>query len=245
VTSPSPRLRDHVVLVTGASSGVGEATARAMVRDGAAVVLGARRLERLEQLCGELGDDVAVCRRADVTSADDVESLVALALERFGRLDAVFANAGVGPGGTLDAPVIDDWQQILLTNVLGLAHTIRFAARAIESSGGLGDVIVNSSIVGRRVTPGNPIYTASKFAASALSEAARLELGQRIRVTVLETGAVATEFPRRDGEPRLAAEDVANVVVDCLTRPRHITVEEVVMTAVPPPTGGTAHDQHH
>jgi NADP-dependent 3-hydroxy acid dehydrogenase YdfG len=228
---PPPDLEGRVVLITGASSGVGAAAARALVAAGARVVLGARRTDRLDALRSELGRDVAVAAHTDVTVAAHVARLVAVGRRHFGRLDAVFANAGVGPGGPLMGPGEDRWAQMLSTNVLGVAYTIRYGAEAILDTAGSGDVIVNSSIVGRRVTPGNPMYTASKFAASALAAATRLELEPRLRVTVFETAAVETEFPRRPGEPRLPASDVAAAVVQCLSSPPGAALEEIVMSA--------------
>jgi NADP-dependent 3-hydroxy acid dehydrogenase YdfG len=225
------RLEGRVVLVTGASSGSGAAAARALVREGARVVLGARREQRLADLSDELGSEVAVHRRADVAVAEDVEQLVTVALQRFGRLDAAFANAGSGPGGTLTGGDVTQWPAIVLANVVGLAFTLRYASAAIRETAGTGSIVINSSIVGRRVTPGNPVYTASKFAAGALADAARLELGDDVRITVIESGAVATEFPRRQGERRLTAEDVAGVVVDCLACAPALTMEEIVVTA--------------
>lgn len=194
------------------------------------VVLGARREARLTDLRRELGDDVAVARRTDVTSGADVASLVRLGVERFGRLDAVFVNAGVGPGGPLLTTDPAEWDDILRTNVFGAALTIRHAAEQMLRQGDGGDVVVTSSTVGRIVYEQHPIYTASKFAVGALATAVRRELEGKVRVTLIEPGEVKTEFTAEVAEHHLTADQVADTVVWCISQPAEVALHEILLT---------------
>jgi len=176
---------DRVFLITGATSGIGAATARHAAKAGYQLVLGARSVERLQALRDELG---ALTAPTDVTSWEDQQALVALALEHHGRLDVAFANAGCGHPRGFDACEPEDVREMILTNVYGPYLTIRAAASALRET--KGHVLITSSIAGRRALAGS-LYSSTKFAATGMAEAARLDFnGTGVRVTVIEPGMV-------------------------------------------------------
>jgi NADP-dependent 3-hydroxy acid dehydrogenase YdfG len=220
-------LTGKVAAVTGASAGIGAATARALVAEGASVVLGARRRVRLEQLADELEDRVAVVEM-DVREPADAERLVATAMERFGRLDALVANAGIGAyGGIMD---LDDDQlrTMMDTNIAGTVWPIRAAVPRFFATGG-GDIVIVASVAGLRGNGDEAVYAATKFAQVGLAGGLDRELRERnIRVSTICPGGTATEFAmgagRTPGMPGLAnmlrPEDVAEAVVTVLRQPR-------------------------
>jgi NADP-dependent 3-hydroxy acid dehydrogenase YdfG len=220
--------RPKVMLITGASSGIGAATARRLAAAGWRLALAARSLDRLEALAGEIGgDDRALALRCDVTDWADQEAAVAATLERFGRLDAVFANAGFGaPRGFLeDTP--DHWREMVLTNVLGAAYTIRASIPALTAS--RGHLLLTSSVAGRRALPGS-LYSATKFAVTAMGEAARQDVdGTGIRVTLIEPGMVDTPFFDSRPSSALEPDDVARAVEFALDQPPHVDVNEILI----------------
>ncbi len=227
---------DPVFLITGASSGIGAATARAAVRAGHCVVLGARSEDKLRALAEELGgEERAAAIRCDVTEWEDNERLVRAALDRFGRLDVAFANAGFGArrGWLEETP--EHWRAMVLTNVLGAAYTIRAALPALKEA--RGHVLITSSVAGRRALPGS-LYSATKHAATAMGEALRLELdGTGVRVTVVEPGMVDTPFfSSRPGIEALEAEDVARAVLYAVEQPARVDVNEILIRPTAQPT---------
>lgn len=221
---------DPVFLITGASTGIGAATARQAARAGYRLVLAARSAAPLEALAGELGGpERALAVPTDVTESDQQEALVAAALERFGRLDVAFANAGFGaPRGFLEGDPAQ-WRTMVLTNVLGAAYTIRAAVPALRAA--RGHLLLTGSVAGRRVMPGS-LYSATKHAVTAMSEAARQDLdGSGVRVTLLSPGAVETPFwdAGAPGRQPLTADDVADAVLYAVTRPPHVDVNELLL----------------
>ncbi len=220
--------RPKVMLITGASSGIGAATARRLAAAGWRLALAARSLDRLEALAGEIGgDDRALAVRCDVTDWADQEATVAATLERFGRLDAVFANAGFGaPRGFLeDTP--EHWREMVLTNVLGAAYTIRASIPALTAS--RGHLLLTSSVAGRRALSGS-LYSATKFAVTAMGEAARQDVdGTGIRVTLIEPGMVDTPFFDNRPSSALEPDDVARAVAFALDQPPHVDVNEILI----------------
>jgi NADP-dependent 3-hydroxy acid dehydrogenase YdfG len=224
---------DRVLLITGASSGIGAATARAAA-DRYRLVLAARRIEELEALAEELGgEERALAVRCDVTEWDEVQAMAATALERFGRVDAVFANAGFGAtrGFLEESP--EHWRSMVLTNVYGVALTIRATLPHLLERGD-GHFLVTSSVAGRRALPGS-LYSATKWAATAIGEALRQELRQMhdnhgIRVTLIEPGMVDTPFfENRPGEWALQDEDIARAVTYALEQPEGVDVNEILI----------------
>ena len=226
-------MADPVLLITGASSGIGAATARATA-DRYRLVLAARRVEPLEELVAELGGpERALAVRCDVTEWDQVEAMAAAALEGFGRIDAVFANAGFGAtrGFLEESP--DHWRSMVLTNVYGVALTIRATLPHLLERGD-GHFLVTSSVAGRRALPGS-LYSATKWAATAIGESLRAELRQMhdnhaIKVTLIEPGMVDTPFfDNRPGDRALQDDDIARAVVYALEQPKGVDVNEILI----------------
>jgi NADP-dependent 3-hydroxy acid dehydrogenase YdfG len=219
---------DKVFLITGASTGIGAATARLAVQEGWRVVLSARSEDRLEQLAGELGgDDRALAVPADVGVWEDNQRLARTALERFGRIDVVFANAGFGAQRSFLGDSPEHWRSMVLTNVLGVAYTIRATLDAVRERAG--HMILTSSVAGRRALQGS-LYSATKHAVTAMGESLRQELnGTGARVTLIEPGMVDTPFFDNPGEGRLQAEDVARIVMFAVAQPPHVDVNEILV----------------
>jgi NADP-dependent 3-hydroxy acid dehydrogenase YdfG len=219
---------DRVMLVTGASSGIGAETARQASQEGYRLVLAARSDDRLSALADSLGGgDRAIGVRCDVREWSDQQAMVQAALDAFGRLDVVFANAGVGvnPGFQAESPEL--WRDMVLTNVYGPALTIRAAMDALRDS--KGHLLLAGSVAGRIVYPGS-LYSCTKWAVTAMGEAARRELqGSGVRVTLVEPGVVDTPFfPER--EPvTIRAEDVARAVIYAIQQPQQVDVSEIVV----------------
>jgi NADP-dependent 3-hydroxy acid dehydrogenase YdfG len=221
-----------VLLITGASTGIGATTARRAVEAGWQVVLGARSEERLRQLAGELGGDgVALARRCDVADWEDQQALVRTALDGFGSLDAVFANAGFGAKRGFLEESVEHWRSMIDTNVLGTALTIRAALPHFREQG-RGHFVLTSSVAGRRVLPGS-LYAATKHAVTAMGEALRQEVSDSdIKVTLMEPGMVDTPFFEQRPSGALEADDVAGAVMWALSQPARVDVNEVLIRPV-------------
>jgi NADP-dependent 3-hydroxy acid dehydrogenase YdfG len=217
-----------VFLITGASSGIGAATARAAVENGYRVVLAARSVERLSELAAELGGaDSALAVRCDVTEWDQQQELASAALERFGQIDVVFANAGFGAQRGFLEESVEHWRAMVLTNVFGAALTIRATLPALKES--RGHLLLTSSVAGRRALPGS-LYSATKFAVTAMGEAARLELNDSgVRVTLIEPGMVDTPFFSERPSGALEPEDVAGAIMFAVSQPPHVDVNEILI----------------
>jgi NADP-dependent 3-hydroxy acid dehydrogenase YdfG len=227
---------DPVLLITGASSGIGASTAREAAGAGWRLVLAARSEGKLQALAEELGgEERAVAVRCDVQSWEDQQAAVSTALERFGRLDASLANAGFGAKRGFLEEEVDFWRDMVLTNVYGCALSIR-AALAHFRDQGRGHMVLTGSVAGRRALPGS-LYSATKFAVTAMGEALRQEVSDSdIKVTVIEPGMVDTPFfnePKPDG---LRAEDIARAVVFALSQPTHVDVNEILVRPIRQPT---------
>jgi NADP-dependent 3-hydroxy acid dehydrogenase YdfG len=231
---------DPVLLITGASSGIGAATARAAARTHR-LVLAARRLEPLEELVEELGGkERAIAVRCDVTEWEQVEAMAAAALDAFGRIDVVFANAGFGAtrGFLEESP--EHWRSMVLTNVYGVALTIRATLPHLLERGD-GHFLLTSSVAGRQALPGS-LYSATKWAATAIGESLLGELRQMhenhaIKVTLIEPGMVDTPFfDNRPGKWALQDDDIASAVIYALEQPGNVDVNEILIR----PTGRPA-----
>jgi NADP-dependent 3-hydroxy acid dehydrogenase YdfG len=219
---------DPVMLITGASSGIGEATARRASDAGFRLVLAARSIERLESLADELGGaERALAVRCDVTEWKDQEATAKAALDAYGRIDVAFANAGFGAKRGFLEETPEHWRSMVLTNVYGAALTIRATMPALKGS--RGHLLLTGSVAGRRALPGS-LYSCTKWAVTAMGEAARLELnGTGVRVTLIEPGMVATPFFERTPTGALAAEDVARAVLYAVSQPSHVDVNEILV----------------
>jgi NADP-dependent 3-hydroxy acid dehydrogenase YdfG len=245
-----PVLDGTVALVTGASSGIGEATAKRLAAEGAAVAVAARRVDRLQRLVEEIDEagGRALAIECDVTDRAQAETLVERTARELGRLDTVVNNAGVmllGPA--LEAP-IEEWERMVDLNVKGLLyvakaalpHLLRFAD---EGPRMVTDLVNISSVAGRRARAGSAVYNATKFGVGAFSEGLRQEVGERhLRVSLVEPGAVATELvghnrpevlaalKGRFGDiERLEAADIADTISYIVTRPRHMAINEILV----------------
>jgi NADP-dependent 3-hydroxy acid dehydrogenase YdfG len=219
------------MLITGASTGIGAATARHAVEAGWRVALAARSEDKLSQLVSSLGEENALAHRCDVTEFGDQEALVAATLERFGRLDAAFANAGFGAARGFLKEDPDQWRQMILTNVLGVAFTIR-AVMPVFKEAGAGHFLLTSSVAGRRSLPGS-LYSASKWAVTGMGESLRQELRQdensQVRVTLIEPGMVDTPFFDNRPTGALEADDIARVVMFVIEQPARVDINEVLV----------------
>lgn len=218
-----------VFLITGASTGIGAATARAAIAGGYRVVLAARSADKLDTLAEELGGaDAALALPTDVTDFAAQEAMVATTLERFGRLDVVFANAGFGAKRGFQSESPEQWRDMVLTNVLGAAYTIRATIDALRASDA-GHFILTSSVAGRRALPGS-LYSATKHAVTAMGESLRQEADGAFRVTTIEPGMVDTPF--FDNPPKIEAlqpEDIAAAVMYAVQQPRRVDVNEILI----------------
>ena len=219
---------NKVFLITGASTGIGAATARMAVEAGYRVVLSARSQDKLEALAAELGgDDRALAVPADVSVWEENQKLAQAALDRFGQIDVVFANAGFGAQRSFLGDSPEHWRSMVLTNVLGVAYTIRATLEAVRDR--RGHMVLTSSAAGRRAISGS-LYSATKHAVTAMGESLRQELnGTGARVTLIEPGMVDTPFFDNPGENRLKADDVARVVMFAVSQPPHVDINEVLM----------------
>jgi NADP-dependent 3-hydroxy acid dehydrogenase YdfG len=243
-------LKGSTALVTGASSGIGEATARALAGHGAAVAVAARRGDRLDALVAAIEADGgrALAIETDITDREQAIAAVERTVAELGRLDVLINNAGVmllGPA--VDAP-IEEWDRMVALNLNGMLYVAHAATphllRAAEDGPRrVADLVNVSSVAGRRATSGSGVYNATKFAVNAFTEALRQEVTERhVRVSVIEPGAVDTELRThlRDevreqaertfaGIERLAAEDVADAIAYIVTRPWHVAINEVLI----------------
>ena len=239
------KLDGKVAVVTGASSGIGEATARALAAEGAAVVAGARRKERLDRLIEEVtrvgGKAIAV--ECDVTDEVQAHNLVQRALEEYGRIDILVNNAGVMLLSTVGKGLSDQWRQMFEVNVMGLLYATDAAIGPMKEQGS-GHLVNISSVAGRKVTrDSSGVYAGTKHAVNAISEGLRQELlDDNIRVSIVGPGAVETELPdhitdedAREGLSgllsleRLQAEDIADAIVYAVTQPERVSVNEILI----------------
>lgn len=241
-----PDLSGRVAAVTGASSGIGEATARALARAGAAVALGARRTDRIEALAGEIEEagGTAAAIAVDVADEAQANAFVNGAKERLGRLDVLVNNAGVMLLGPVAGADTEDWRRMVDVNVLGLLYCTHAALPVMAEQGG-GHIVNVSSVAGRHAGLGAAVYNLTKFGVCGFSEALRQEaLHANVRVTIVEPGFVATELQGHNVHPAvvagtqkmrdeigrvLDAVDIANGIVYAVAQPEHVSVNEVLI----------------
>ena len=239
------KLDGKVVVITGASSGIGEATAEALAAQGATAVVSARREDRLEDLVERIegNGSTALAVSCDVTDEEQAHALIRRAKEEFGRVDIVVNNAGLMQLSKVEKSLSNEWRRMFDINVLGLLHVTDAAIKVMKAQGS-GHLVNISSLASRGTRPGLGVYSGTKTAVNAISEALRQELqADNIRVTIIEPGAVATELPEHitDEEAReglnsllgeldpLQPEDIAVAVVYCVSQPERVSVNEMLI----------------
>jgi NADP-dependent 3-hydroxy acid dehydrogenase YdfG len=238
-------LDGKVALITGASSGIGEATAEALAAQGATIVAAARREDRLDDLVGRIEDNgsKALAVACDVTDEEQAHDLLRRAKEEFGRVDILVNNAGTMQPSKIEQGFSEEWRQMFDVNVFGVLYTTDAAIKVMKEQGS-GDLVNVSSLAGRRTQATRGIYSATKFAVNAISEALRQELLEdNIRVTVVEPGIVETELPERisDEESRegmrsrlseldpLQPEDIARAITYVVSQPERVSINEILI----------------
>lgn len=236
-------IENKVVVITGASSGIGEAAAKLLAANGAKVVLSARRAERLQKLSAEIGKN-AIFLQSDVSSAEDMRALAALAKETFGKIDVLFANAGIMPGSNMSALKVLDWTRMVDINIKGVLYAMAAVLPEFIAQKA-GHVIVTSSIAGTKSVPGNAVYSGTKHFVRAMLDSFRSESvmeGTNIRTTTIYPGAIKTEllntiapsetksvveaFYRNVG---LEPDAVANAVLYAIAQPDHIDISDLAV----------------
>ena len=231
-------LEGKVVIVTGASSGIGKASALALAKCGAKLILAARNVQKLEEVRLEIGAS-AIAVQTDVTKAEDVSRMVNLTLEHFGQIDVLFANAGIYVPGQVSEGNPDDWAQLMDTNVNGVLRSVRAVLPHMQMRG-TGDILVTSSISGHETIHWEPVYSASKHAIQAFVHTLRRQVAKNgVRVGSIAPGIVLNDLwgeltpelieKEVAAHAGLRSEDVADAVVYMLSTPRHITIRDLVM----------------
>ena len=236
-------IQGKVVVITGASSGLGEATAKLLSAQGATVAVGARRADRLKALANEISDNggKALAIATDVTNRDQVKALVEQAVERFGRVDVMINNAGLMPQAPLERLKVDEWDRMIDVNIKGVLYGIAAALPHMQRQKA-GHFINVSSVAGHRIGPGFAVYAATKHAVRALSEGLRQEVKPyNIRTTVISPGAVATELPAGISDTETAervrtfysqvavpADSFARVVAFAMSQPENVDINEIL-----------------
>jgi NADP-dependent 3-hydroxy acid dehydrogenase YdfG len=239
----SNKIRGKVVVITGASSGLGEAAARLLSAQGATVVLGARRSDRLQSLADELSGSggKALAVATDVTHRNQVKRLVDTAAQKFGRVDVMINNAGIMPRAPLERLTIDDWDRTIDVNIKGVVYGIAAALPHMKQQKS-GHMIFVSSVAGHKIGPDFAVYAATKHAVRALAEGFRQEVKpHNIRTTIISPGVVATELPDSVTEPDIAekirtyydeiaipAESFAQAVIFAMSQPEEVDVNEIL-----------------
>lgn len=236
-------IESKVIAITGASSGIGAASARLLAARGGKVVLGARRTERLALLADEIvsAGGQAVYRATDVARRQGLDDLVALACETYGKLDVLVGNAGIGPISPLDDLRVDDWEAMIDVNLKGFLYGIA-AALPVFRRQGFGHFVTVISTAGLRMVPGQAIYAGTKNAVRTISEGLRIEAGDRLRVTGISPGFVRTDFPDSMTTPRIRAEiaarmdeiatgpdAIARAIAFAIEQPADVDVSEIVV----------------
>lgn len=238
-------IKDKVIIITGASSGIGAATTRALASQHAKLVIGARRLDRLTALQQEFPDEQIITKQVDVTKFDEVKTLIDIAANQFGRVDALYNNAGIMPINPLIKGTRDEWQRILNVNVMGVLNGIA-AVLPIMAKQQSGHILATDSIAGHVVVPNLAVYNGSKFAVRAIMEGVRQEQhNNHIRTSIVSPGSVATELYNSISNPDnrqaeieterqigLSAENIASAVVYAINSPANMDVNEIIIRPI-------------
>lgn len=235
-------IEGKVVVITGGSSGLGEATARLLAKNGAKVFLGARREENLKEISDSIRADggEAGYRRVDVTSREEVEGFVDSAVEEFGRVDVIVNNAGLMPLSPLDALKVDEWDTMVDVNIKGVLYGIAAVLPKMQAQGD-GHIINLSSVAGQIVFPNSAVYSGTKFAVKAISEGLRQEIGDQIRTTTIYPGAIESELlehisheesaesASQLGEMAIGPDSVARAIAYAIEQPKDVDINEVTL----------------
>jgi NADP-dependent 3-hydroxy acid dehydrogenase YdfG len=236
-------IKDKVIVITGASSGIGEATAILLAERGAKVVLGARRPDKLKALADRItaAGGEAVYASTDVTKRDDVQKLIGMALEQYGQIDVLVNNAGIGPISPLDDLRIEEWEQMIDINIKGVLYGIA-AALPVFRKQGFGHFVNTASTAGLITMPNMAVYSGTKFAVRAISEGLRQEAGEKLRVTIISPGFVQTDFVETVSNPAVKAklietrdrmalppEAIARAITYAIEQPPGVDVGEIVV----------------
>lgn len=239
-------IENKVVVIAGASSGIGAATAKLLASKGAKVVLGARREDRLKALAEEIGTNASY-HVTDVTDRNQVHNLIQLAVDQFGRVDVLYNNAGTMPQGNLSDREYDKWQMMLNVNIMGVLNGIGEVLPVMQKQHD-GLIISTDSVAGHVVYPASAVYNGTKYAVRAIMEGLRQEeKGHGIRSTIVSPGAVRTELVNTIGNPEITKgisalmsaddsqalalnpEDIANAVLYAIDQPKHVAISEVIV----------------
>jgi NADP-dependent 3-hydroxy acid dehydrogenase YdfG len=236
-------IEGKVVVITGASSGIGEATALLLAERGAKVVLGARGLDRLEALAGRItgAGGEAACARTDVRRREDLSDLVKLACERYGKLDVLVNNAGIMPVSPLDDLRVEDWEEMIDINIKGVLYGIA-AALPVFRKQGFRHFVNTASTAGHKTVPNQSVYSGTKFAVRAISEGLRQEAGDKLRVTIISPGFVRTNFTEGVTNPEVKAQlaesrdkfamppdAIARAIAFAIEQPADVDVNEIII----------------
>src|SRR5580692_6173732 len=239
----SSGIKDKVVVITGASSGIGEATALLLAERGAKVVLGARGQNRLKTLAARIADagGEAAYAPTDVKRREDVTNLVKLACERYGKVDVLVNNAGIMPVSPLDDLRVEDWEEMIDINIKGVLYGIA-AALPVFRKQGFGHFVNTASTAGHKTVPNQSIYSGTKFAVRAISEGLRQEAGDKLRVTIISPGFVRTNFADSVTNPEVKAklaesrdkfamppDAIARAIAFAIEQPADIDVNEIIL----------------
>ncbi|GAB5058131.1 SDR family oxidoreductase [Companilactobacillus alimentarius] len=238
-------IENKVVVITGASSGIGAATTKELAKNHAKLVIGARRLDRLNDLKAEFPDEEIITQKVDVTNFDEVQALIDTANEKFGRIDVLYNNAGIMPVNALINRARDEWQQTLNVNVMGVLNGIAAVLPTMVKQKS-GHVIATDSVAGHVVVPTLAVYNGSKFAVRAIMEGLRQEQHQNnIRTTIVSPGSVSTELYKSINNPEnqkaeinvenqigLSAENIAKSVAFAISSPANMDVNEVIIRPI-------------
>lgn len=236
-------IKDKVVVITGGSSGLGEATAKKLAGEGAKVVIAARSEDKLKNIVAEIEADggTAAYVTTDVTNRPEVENLVSTTVEKFGRLDVLFSNAGLMAIAPFDELKVDEWDAMIDINVKGVLYGIAAALPVFKEQGG-GHFINMASVAGLKVfSPGGAVYSGTKFAVRAISEGLRAEMGENIRTTSIEPGAIDTDLPEGSShdesrefvkefyEQAISPNSVANAVKYAIEQPADVDINNIAL----------------
>ncbi|QHW01549.1 SDR family NAD(P)-dependent oxidoreductase [Spirosoma endbachense] len=233
-------MKNKVIVITGASSGMGASTARKLGQLGAKVVLAARREDQLKVLINEIGDN-AMYVRTDVSKQGDMDNLIQQAIGRFGQVDVLWNNAGIMPLSFFEEGQVSEWERMIDINIKGVLYGINAVLPHMLERGD-GHILATSSMGGLNTFPSGGVYSCTKFAVRAIMETLRKEVGEKIKVTTIYPGTVATElghditspkvralYGNLDGIPKMDSEAIVNAVVYALSQPGNITVNDVML----------------